>query len=148
MATKLVNDLAGGVDLNLLLEGSDTTGWSLTTKPAARTAALGNYYAPVHGTATASGNGTAIAAPGAGLSLVIDGVIVYNTTSGTASLVKFTNGTAAGSVLAHAYLPNQGDGLYAVFPAGNPPRCDANTPLIINLSVAVNAPYTLYYHVE
>lgn len=146
MATKLVRDLAGSSDLKLLMEGSDASGWVLSTRPAPRTGS--NYTAPVHGTATASGNGTAIPAPGAGVSIVLDGITVYNTTSGTASMVKFTNGTAAGSVLAHAYLPNQGDGLCAMFPASNPPRCDPNTSLIINLSVAINAPYTIIYHTE
>jgi hypothetical protein len=140
MPTKLVRDLGGAEDLNLLLTGDDTNGWSLVAAAADKT------LLTVSGTAAASGDNTLIAAPGSGVKLVLAGIILQLEGT-TATTLRLTNG-ASGSTVLRSFAPNQGDGVALAFSRDARPKLTANTALILNLSGANTCGYTVWYYTE
>ncbi len=108
---------------------------------------LGGSAAPVSGTVTTTATrysytsvagtvvgGTAnvdiIAAPGAGTALYVVEEYAQNPTT-TATVVIFKAGTVAYRTLS---CPSQGDGIFAVHPAGMERVLPANTSLALNVS--------------
>lgn len=140
MATKRVRDLAGSSNLDLLLTGDNTNGWSLTHAPAEKTLLTAS------GTASSSGDNTLISAPGAGVKIVIVGVTLQ-LEGATATTLRLTNG-ASGSTISRILAQNQGDGLAITFPIDARPKLSANTALVLNLSGANACGYTIWYYTE
>lgn len=97
-------------------------------------------------TASSSGDNSIISAPGAGLKIVIVGLIIQNESS-TATTMRLFNG-AGGSVLARCLGQNQGDGLTVSFPGDTRLKLSGNTALVLNLSGANSCGYTIWYYTE
>jgi len=101
----------------------------------------------VSGQATASGDTTLVAAPGAGVKFVIVGYSLKLTVA-VATVGKITNG-AAGAVLGHMSGAAIGAGPDAfIFPRDARPKLTANTALVLNLSGANATNYIVWYYTE
>lgn len=98
----------------------------------------------VTGTKTASGDNELIAAPGAGVSIVVAWFTIQNESS-TATTMLLREGTTAKE---RVFAQNQGDGLSRVYPPDARWKLAANTALNLNLSGANQCGYTVGYYTE
>ncbi len=98
------------------------------------------------GTAAGSGDNTLIAAPGAGLCIVLVRVQLQNETANeTTAILKDGEGTN----IERCIGANKGDGIRP--PDYSPdarPRCGANKALVLNLSAANQFGYVVHYYLE
>ncbi len=94
----------------------------------------------VSGTKNASGDNTLIAAPGVGVSIVVDWFLIQNE-SLTATTMILKDGATAGPRFLAQY---QG----AILPVFVPWKLTANAALVLNLSGANQCGYTVAYHLE
>ncbi len=97
------------------------------------------------GDVSVTGATTVIAAPGAGVNLVLSSMLIQNV-SAVATTVQVVDGN--GNVTADHLLQTQGAGLSVAFPVAREWRCPDATPLSISLSAANLHRYTIYYYTE
>jgi hypothetical protein len=91
-----------------------------------------------------SGDNEIIAAPGAGLRIVVSDVIIQNESStATTALVK--NGA---TTIKRILMQNQGDGIAFAFARGREWRLTANAALNVNLSGANSVGVSVSYYLE
>lgn len=113
---------------------------TVTANPTART------LSAAVGTAALSGSNTLIAAPGAGLRIVVVEVqLQLEAATATVGLLK---DGAAGSTLLRWRGVNDGDGVIHQWPPDARLRLATNTALVLDLSGANSVGYTLYYYTE
>ncbi len=95
-------------------------------------------------TTSTSGDNTLVAAPGAGLQIVITSLILQNESATATTLIV----KAGSSAILRVLCQNQGDGLTFIPPAENPLALGANTALVLNLSGANACGYSITYYVD
>ena len=98
----------------------------------------------VTGTAATSGDNELIAAPGAGVRIVVTAFVIQNE-SATATTMILRDGTTAKW---RCLGQNQGDGLAVVLPPGRAWKLTANAALNLNLSGANSCGYSVQYYTE
>ena len=97
------------------------------------------------GDVSVTGATTVIAAPGAGVNIVLSSMLIQNI-SAVATTAQVVDGN--GNVSAAHLLQTQGAGLSIAWPVAREWRCPDNTPLSISLSAANLHHYTIYYYTE
>jgi hypothetical protein len=95
-------------------------------------------------TTASSGDNTLVAAPGAGLQIVITALILQNESTTATTLIVKAGATAVLRVLCQ----NQGDGLALTFPPGQGLALGSNAALVLNLSGANSCGYSITYYVD
>jgi hypothetical protein len=98
----------------------------------------------ITGTTAAAGQTTLVAAPGAGVRIVVSSLMVQNE-SGTATTVTVQ---AGGAGTMRALLQNQGNALSYSGLVGREWKLPANTALNVNLSGANSHGYSVCYYTE
>lgn len=96
------------------------------------------------GTAASSGDNTLIAAPGAGIRIVLVSIIIQNESSTATTMILKNGSTAYERILAQ----NQGDGLAHAYPVDARKKLAANAALVLNLSGANSCGYSIEYYTE
>lgn len=96
------------------------------------------------GTTAAAGQTTLVAAPGAGVRIVVSSLMIQNE-SGTATTV---HAQAGGASTMRALLQNQGNALSYSGLIGREWKLPANTALNVNLSGANSHGYSVIYYTE
>jgi hypothetical protein len=91
-----------------------------------------------------SGDSTLVAAPAAGMQIVITTLILQNESATATTLIVKAGTTAVLRTLAQ----NQGDGLALVFPPGQGLALGSAAALVLNLSGANACGYTIFYYVD
>ena len=113
---------------------------TVTANPAART------LTAAVGTAASAGDNTVVAAPGAGLRVVLVEVqLQLEASTATVGLLK--DGAAGATVLRWRGV-NDGDGIVKQFPIDARLKLSTNTAAVLNLSGANQVGYTIYYYTE
>jgi hypothetical protein len=95
-------------------------------------------------TTATSGDNTLVAAPGAGLQIVITTLILQNESATATTMLVKAGSTAVLRVLGQ----NQGDGIALVFPPGQGLALGSNAALVLNLSGANSCGYSIFYYVD
>jgi hypothetical protein len=96
------------------------------------------------GQETDSGDTTLVAAPGAGLQIVITSLVLQNESATATTIILKAGATALLRILGQ----NQGDGLALTFPPGQGLALGSNAALVINLSGANACGYSIMYYVD
>ena len=98
----------------------------------------------VTGTKAASGDNSLIAAPGAGLCIVVEGFALQNESATATTLILKEDVGAEAVSLFRYYAHTQGAGVTWNYPK----KLTANKALNLNLSGANSCGYTVWYHIE
>lgn len=98
----------------------------------------------VTGTKAASGDNELIAAPAAGVRIVVTSVLLQNESATATTMLLKDGATAKMRCLGQ----NQGDGLLMTFPPGREWKLTAATALNLNLSGANSCGYSVQYYTE
>ena len=124
---------------NIAAVGGTVIGASLPVSSPTRT------FTMATGTAASSGDNTLIAAPGAGVRLVIKELMVQNeSATDTTAIIKF-----AATAKWRALLSGSNKGAIAFdFADGDEWRLGANEALVLNLSAANSHGYSVRYRTE
>ena len=123
----------------------DGNPFPVTTVPAGGGAAVDDAdLIYLTGTTAAAGVTTLVAAPGAGVRIVVSAFMVQNE-SAVATTVQVGRG---GSAAFRALLQTQGAALSGSFLAGREWKLPANTALTVTLSAANSHGYSVVYYTE
>jgi hypothetical protein len=95
-------------------------------------------------TTASSGDNTLVAAPGAGLQIVITTLILQNESASATTLIVKAGATAVLRVLCQ----NQGDGIALTYPPGQGLALGSNAALVLNLSGANSSGYSITYFID
>ena len=115
----------------------------LAVQVVAESAAANVTLTNISGTTAAAGQTQLVAAPGAGLQIIVNAFVIQNE-SASATTMRLEAGAAAHwRVLAQ----NQGDGLSGQFEIGREWELPANTALNLWLSGANSCGYSIAYYV-
>lgn len=142
--------IQGGDPLNPIYTaaGSNAPG-SNATHPIYTTPAGGSADRTIlkaSGTAAGNGNNTLIAAPVAGVKIVLTAVVLQNE-SAVATTMQLQDGVG-GTTILRCLGQNQGDGLAMVFNGDARPKLTNATPLNLFLSGANSCGYSILYYTE
>lgn len=100
----------------------------------------------INGTYAVAGNNTILAAPGAGIRIVVSAFVIQNESATATTMTLASSGSLNDGW--RCLGQNQGDGLAMAFSAGREWRLGTNEALILNLSGANSCGYSVQYYTE